>query len=410
MTQPSQRDSMESAPATRAHTGFLSGFRLGSIAGIEIRVDFSLLIIFALISFNLGAFVFPRWHPDWSPALDWAVALASAVLFFASVLAHELSHALVGRAQGIPVRRITLFIFGGMAHMEGSPPSPKSEFWMAIVGPVTSIVIGLVASLAGGALAQASLGGSALENPEQALAGVSPLPTLLLWLGPINVLLGIFNIIPGFPLDGGRVLRSLLWGITGDLTKATHWASGVGRGVAWLLMGIGAVNLFGGALLQGMWLLLIGWFLNNAARMGYQQLLVRQALEDVPVTRLMRTGLSRVAPETSVEVLVREIFMASDQETVPVEDGGRLVGLVSLSDVRAVPRARWPELKASDIMVLPGTMSTLPPDAAADQALQRLGETNQEQIPVVDHGKVLGVVAGRDLVKWLSFRGVETHP
>jgi len=329
------------------------------------------------------------------------------VLCCASVLAHGLSRAVVVRAQRIPVPRITLCLCGGLARMGGEPPSPKAEFWMTIVGRLTSLFIGIAATLLGAALAQGSLSPEAIADPEQMLSGVAPLPTLLLWLGPINVLLAVFNIIPGFPLDGGRVLRSILWAVTGDLTKATRWATGAGRAFAWLLMGIGAVNLFGGLVLQGLWLLLIGWFLNNAARMSYQQLVVRRALEDVPVTRVMRTNLARVDPDTTVETVVRDVFLVSDQESVPVESPqGELRGLISLAEVRTLPKERWPQTRVSEIMTTPANMTTLPPDAGAEQALQRLGEQQVDQIPIVDHGKVLGVVAGRDLIKWLSLRGI----
>lgn len=180
------------------------GLGLGSMFGVEIRADWSLLIIFALILFNLGAGVFPSWHPDWSLALCWGLAFAAATLFFASVLAHELSHAVVGRAQGISIRRITLFLFGGAAHLESEPPSPKAEFLMAIVGPVMSLVIGFGATALGVAMAgQGVWPTTAVEQPTQVFSDLAPVPTLLLWLGPINVLLAVFNVLPGFPLEVG---------------------------------------------------------------------------------------------------------------------------------------------------------------------------------------------------------------
>lgn len=415
MTSPASRNpSSERSPedealpagSETAPSPYLSGFFVGRIGGIDIHVDWSLLIIFVLIAFNLGAQVFPHWHPDWSVALTWGVALAAAALFFGSVLAHELSHALVGRAQGIAIPRITLFLFGGMAHMQGEPRSPKAEFWMAVVGPVTSLAIGAGATLLGGAMARDTLA-HALEQPEAMLAGVAPVPTLLLWLGPINILLGLFNLVPGFPLDGGRVLRSVVWAATDDLKKATYWASNAGRAFAWFLMGIGILNLFGGGLLQGVWLLLIGWFLSNAARASYQQLVVRQALESVPVTRVMRTRLSRIEPTTTLESVVREVLLVSDQRSVPVESEGTLLGMITLADVRRVPQERWPEVPASAAMTQVDQIPTLPPDAGADQALRRLREEKGDQIPVVDHGHLLGLVAASDLIKWLSFRGVE---
>ena len=185
-----------------------NGIRLGRIAGIEVTADWSVLIIFALIAFGLATGVFPAWHPDWPAALAWGTALGAATLFLASVLVHELSHALIGLLGGIQVRRITLFMLGGMAHMEHEPPTWRSELAMAAIGPVTSLALGLVFLwLAGFVAGPLDIDP---ENPREALASLSPLATLLLWLGPVNILLGVFNLVPGFPLDGGRVLRALL--------------------------------------------------------------------------------------------------------------------------------------------------------------------------------------------------------
>jgi Zn-dependent protease len=254
-------------------------------------------------------------------------------LFIASILLHEISHAVVGRSQGISVSRIDLFLFGGLAHMDNEPPSPKAEFWMAIVGPLVSIAIGVLATVAGTLFANFDLRNFNLDDPVAAMQAIGPAATLLLWLGPINIVLGLFNMVPGFPLDGGRVLRSLLWATTKDRLKATRWASAAGQAFAWILMGIGVLYIFGGALASGIWLLLIGWFLNNAARMSYEQLLVRTALHDVPVSRVMRTQIVTVPPETKVETLVQKHFMATDQHAFPVVYDHDLVGLVCMNDV-----------------------------------------------------------------------------
>lgn len=383
------------------------GLGLGSMFGVEIRADWSLLIIFALILFNLGAGVFPSWHPDWSLALCWGLAFAAATLFFASVLAHELSHAVVGRAQGISIRRITLFLFGGAAHLESEPPSPKAEFLMAIVGPVMSLVIGFGATALGVAMAgQGVWPTTAVEQPTQVFSDLAPVPTLLLWLGPINVLLAVFNVLPGFPLDGGRVLRSALWALTGDFVKATGWAAGVGRAFGWGLMAFGALQAFGGALLQGMWLVLIGWFLSNAARMSHQQVLARSALENVSVADVMRTKIATVDPETTVQSLVNDVLLVSDQDCVPVvAAGGELVGLASLADARAVPMADWPLTPVRQVMRTAADTGSLPPDAAAQTALDRLARSNGDQLPIVKEGRLLGLVSGRDLVRRLSLAG-----
>lgn len=398
--------------ATAKETGrrsiFSGGFRLGSLFGVRIEVDWSLLIIFVLIAFNLGAGVFPYWHPDWGPLLNWGLALGASVLFFASILAHELSHALVARAQGIPVRRITLFLFGGLAHMEEEPSSPKAEFLMAVVGPIASIAIGVGATATGSYLASDALAlAGATEDPEEiqaALRQVGPVATLLLWLGPINLLLGIFNIIPGFPLDGGRIFRSIVWAITNDLTKATKWASAGGQLFAWTLMIIGATYVFRGGIGQGIWLLLIGWFLNTAARTSYQQLLIHQALEDVPVARVMRTQLARVSPELPLDTFVRDHIMVSDQHAFPVESDGDLVGLVTFDDVRRVPQQEWGVERVGAVMTPREHLSTLPMDADAEDALRELTRRDVEQIPILEGHHVLGLVRRGDLLKWLTLQ------
>ena len=377
------------------------------MAGVDLHVDWSLLIIFALIVFNLGAGVFPAWHPAWSPALVWSMAVGAAILFFVSVLAHEMSHALVARRFGIPVRRITLFIFGGLAHMEEEPPTPKAEFWMSFVGPVTSIVIGLAATFGGWAVADVSA--EAMEaDPAAAVATLGPVATLLLWLGPINLLLGVFNLVPGFPLDGGRVLRSLLWWSTGDLVRATRAASRVGQVFAWFLMAVGVMSLFTGNLIGGFWLLLIGWFLNNAARMSYEQLVVRRALEGVSVARLMTTQVRSVSPELTVEALVRDHFMTTEQQAFPVVAAEGLVGLVCLEDVRGVPQDRWRHTAVGQIMTPRERLSTVEPESDAEHALEELARHDVDQLPVVDHGRLLGLVRRRDLVRWLALQGPQT--
>ncbi len=384
-------------------TDWGGGIRLGRVFGVDIHVDWSLLIIFALILVNLGAGVFPSWHPEWGIGLHWGVAFAAAVLFFASVLAHELSHAIVGRAQGIPVRRITLFLFGGMAHMESEPESPKAEFLMAAIGPVVSIVIGVLASVAGAALAGPPPEAFA-EAPQAALSRVGPLASLLLWLGPINIVLGLFNLVPGFPLDGGRVLRSVLWWGTGDLVKATRWAAGAGRLFAWALMAWGVVNLFGGAIMGGVWLLLIGWFLNNAASMSYEQLLVKRALENVPVSRLMFRNPRTIEPGTTLETFVRDHIMAGDQTAYPVVAHGALEGLVTMEDVRRVPQNDWPHVMVGEVMTAASDLVTVAPHTDAEEALRELGRRDFGQLPVVEGQRVLGLVRRRDLVKWVALQ------
>lgn len=402
------RTSVEADARKRPLSGGLS---LGRLFGVEIRLDGSLLIIFALVTFNLGAGLVPRWHPDWSAVATWSLAVGAAVLFFASLLAHELAHAFVARALGVPVNRVTLFLFGGLAHMEREPPSPRAEFLIAAVGPLTSFGLGALALAGGAFLAGPTLVAAAGEGPEAAFAamqGLGPLATILLWVGPVNLVLGVFNLVPGFPLDGGRVLRAILWGVTDDLVKATRWASNAGRAVAWGLMGLGVLNLFGGAFASGLWLMVIGWFLNNAARSSYQQVLVKQALEAVPVARLMRTRLDTVSPDVSIDELVRDHVLTGDQHAFPVEQGGVLQGLVCIHDLRKVPQAQWAHTPVGAVMTPYDTLETLTPKADAEQALEKLARREVEQLPVVDdEAHLLGLVRRQDLVRWLALQEPE---
>lgn len=397
-------------PSKPAHRAF--GFRVGHIAGIDIHVDVSLVIVFSLITFSLAKGLFPAWHPDWGPFVTWTTALAAAFSFFVSILIHELSHALVGRAWGIPINAITLFVFGGVAQLEREPHAWRAELWMAIAGPITSLALGMLCLFLG----QMFAGPVDLDDGERALAALNPIATLLLWLGPVNIILAVFNLVPGFPLDGGRVLRAILWGITDDLLRATQWASKLGQGFAWLLIIVGVsmmlglrVPLLGGGLVPGMWLAFIGWFLNNAALTSYRQLLVRDALEDVPVSRLMRRDLLAAPPDTRLDVLVDEYLMGGDQRSFPVTDGGDLLGLVCLEDIRRIPRQAWHRISVRDIMTPAGQLSTITTDADAAQALQRLSRDGINQLPVIDNGELKGLIRREDILKWLSLYGKDVH-
>lgn len=393
-----------------------NGLRLGQIAGIEIRVDWSLLVIFFLIANSLALGLFPGWHPDWGQALIWGTALGAAVALLASVLAHELSHALAGRALGIPIRRITLFVFGGIAQMEQEPPNWRAELGMAIVGPVTSAVLGvlflLVAGFAVGPVEPD------LADPARLFASLGVGATLMLWLGQVNLVLAAFNLVPAFPLDGGRVLRALTWAITGDLRRATRWASGVGQGFAWFLIATGVamtlgarVPFFGTGLLGGLWLAFIGWFLNNAAALSYRQLLIREALRDIPVSRLMLTQFATVPPNLSVSALVEAYLLPSEQRAFPVVADGRLEGMVCLREVRRLERAAWEATAVCDIMVPADKLAFARPDDGASEALAVLAGRNVNQLPVVEDGRVCGLVRREDILKWLALYadlGVET--
>jgi Zn-dependent protease len=353
--------------------------------------------------------VFPSWHPDWTPLLTWTTAVAASLVFLASLLAHELSHALVARTQGIPIRRITLFLLGGMAHMESEPESPKAEFLMAIAGPLASIAIGVASLVIGVSLAGIGAELDAAQNPVATVRAIGPVSTLLLWLGPINIAIAVFNLVPGFPLDGGRVLRAALWAATGDLLRASRWASKAGQVVAWSLMLFGVMMALSGALLQGMWMLLIGSFLDSAARSSYQRVLLGHALDSVPVGRVMRRQVDWVGPHMAVDAFIRQHLFVSDQRAFPVFARHDLVGLVSFQDVRRIPQALWPSTTISEIMTPRDRLVTLPPSASAVNALELLARHDINQIPVIEEGHVVGLVQRGDLLTWLALHEEPAH-
>jgi Zn-dependent protease len=395
--------------ATPSSRDTTRGLHVGRIFGIDLEVDLSWFFIFILVAWNLAGGVLPVWHPEWSVGLRWSVALAAALLFFASVVVHELSHSLVARARNLPVQRITLFLFGGVSNLEREPASAGTEFLMAVVGPLASIVLGGVFLLLGGLMAGGVFG--AFASPQRALSGLGPLPTLLFWLGPVNIFVGLFNLIPGFPLDGGRILRSILWRSTGDLRKATRWASAVGQCVAWILILTGAgmifgmrVPFFGTGLGGGIWLVFIGWFLNNAAISSYRQTVVRQVLDHVPVFRLMRRHVPTVTPQLPVRRLIDEWILVSDERAFPVTSGGDLVGLVCLEDVRELPREEWDRATVADIMTRAEHLTTVEPDEDLSDALRKLTSHNVRQMPVVDHGHLVGLLRQRDIMKWIELQ------
>lgn len=386
-----------------------SGFKVGHIVGIEIDVDWSWLLIFALVSWNLTA-GFAEMHPAWGTALNLALALVAALLLFASVLVHELAHALVARTQGVPVRGITLFLFGGVADIQREPPTPRAEFLIAIVGPLTSIIIGFLCLLLGGfGLGKVD---TALTDPTQVYAALGPVATLLLWLGPTNLILGLFNLIPGFPLDGGRVLRALLWALMGNLRRATRWATAGAHLLAWLLILAGIamiagvqVPFFGTGTLGGVWLAFIGWFLHTAATRSYQEVAIRDVLAGVPVKHLMRAGqLPTVEGGMDVATFVHDDLLGTDERAFPVLDGERLVGLVCLDDVRKVARPAWTTTRIAQIMTPLDRLAVAFPEEEAGEAFATLADRDVDQLPVVDGGRLVGLFRRRDILRWMQLQ------
>jgi Zn-dependent protease len=384
-------------------------FRIGRIFGIDIRVDWSWLLIFALTTWNLAT-AFSGFHSEWGLVLTWGTAIVAALLFFTSVLVHELAHSLIARGRGIPVRSITLHLFGGVSNIQREPESPSDEFLMAIVGPVTSLVIG--GALAWIVFASAGLSGT-LADPAQAFGQLGPLFTLLLWLGSINVMVGVFNLIPGFPLDGGRVLRSIMWVLTDNLRRATRWASWVGQAIAWLMIFAGIamtfgmrIPFFGTGLGNGLWLAFIGWFLNSASVQSYQRVVIQDILEGVPVVRMMRADPPTCLADCSVSQLVHDHIMQTDEQSFPILKNGtrQLAGLVTLQDVRGISRDAWDTTTVADIMMPLDNLVLVGPEDDAAEALGKLTGRDVRQLPVVRDGELVGMLRRRDIIRWLQLQ------
>jgi Zn-dependent protease len=403
-TEPHHNESKRLAEPNRPASLSL---RLGKVAGVEICLDISVAIVFALVVVSLGSGAFARWHPQWSGALIWTTALAAGVLFFASLLAHELSHSLMAKLRGIPVPRITLFVFGGVSEMQEEPDSPKTEFLIAAVGPAVSLLLGLVCGMIGAWVAGPALARvETADDFEQALAALGPVSTLLLWLGPVNLMLGLFNLVPGFPLDGGRLLRAALWRVTGNQLKATWWASTAGRVVAWGLMGWGLFQALGGMFVQGMWLVLIGWFLSNAARMSFRQLLLRQSVGPLRVRDLMQTHFDVVSPDLTVEQLVNQHVLRGSQLAWPVVEDGRYLGIVDFARVRSTHEDERSTQHVSGLMRSPS--GHLDPDAGGREALRALAE--QDPLPVVRDGQVVGLLHRNDIIRRVTLDELAQAP
>jgi Zn-dependent protease/CBS domain-containing protein len=386
-----------------------SGFKVARLFGINIYIDWSWIFIFLLVTWDLAGAVFPSIHPKWSATLDIGLGVTASLLFFLSILLHELAHSVVARARGLPVRRITLFLFGGVSNIEREPPSPKTEFLMAVVGPLTSILLGILFIWLG--RQNVSAMADSLDNPLQVLRGLDPVSTMLLWLGPVNLLIGLFNLIPGFPLDGGRVLRSILWSVTDNFRHATRWATAIGQGVGWLMILAGLAMVFGAnipilgtGIINGIWLALIGWFLINAASQSYQQVLIEDMLEGIPITRLMREPAPAVPPSMPLSAFVYDRVMQSDERAFPVMENGQLLGMVYVADLKKFDRSQWDTTLVRQAMVPEQELDVVSPREDAMDAFQKLARQEVQQIPVVQNGTLVGVLRQRDFLHWLQLR------
>ena len=367
-------------------------FNLGRLFSIQFRLHYTWFIIFILITVSLSWRVFPNSYPGWPLLLYWVIGIVTSLLFFASVLAHELAHSLIGRIQGIPIKSITLFIFGGMAEMTKEATHPSAEFKMAAAGPVCSLMIGGLFALFY-FLTQST---------------IEPVAAMAFWLAYINVALAVFNLIPGFPLDGGRVFRSFLWGITGNYKRSTRIATRVGQGMGYLFILGGILIMF--ILhdwLGGLWLAFIGWFLRNAASLSYRQAQWREGLHRFTASEVMTSDCPVVLPSDSVDQLIQGYAFATGHRCFLVAENDRLMGMLTLHDTKTASQPNRRVTQVKEIMTPVDRLKVAHPDQDALSLLEQMGESNLNQMPVVSEGRVIGLVARHNLIRFL---GIHPQP
>jgi Zn-dependent protease/predicted transcriptional regulator len=375
-----------------------SNVKLGRISGIEIGLHYSWFIIAALIVFSLGEH-FRQVNPNWGAGEIWIAALFTAVLFFVTLLLHELAHSLVAQSGGLRVRAITLFALGGVSQIQDDATDAKTEFWVAIAGPIASLIIGF--SCLGIAL---GLGWQRSTEPHTAAIGV------LVWLGYINIALAFFNMIPGFPLDGGRVLRSLVWAITKNADRSTRIAARVGQVVAFLFILDGIWRYFSGAGFGGLWIAFIGWFLMDAAKASYAEVGTTAALRGMRVSDVMSRDCVIVNRGMSLRDFVDIYLLKTGQRCFAVEDQGRLVGIITPRDVSNISRDRWDETTVREAMRPLQVLHLIAPDTPVLDALKLMARNDVNQLPVVANGTLQGMVSRSQLVQLLQVRSVLQLP
>ena len=363
-----------------------SQINLGSIFGIKIGLHYSWFLIALLIVLSLSSQFHAR-NPGWGDGVILTMAVATAILFFVSLLLHELAHSLVASSNKLPVREITLFALGGVSQIEKNPVSAKVEFWMAFVGPLTSAIIGAIC------LALARLIGDSASDPWTAM---------LLWLGYINLVLAGFNLIPGYPLDGGRVLRALIWWKTGDADRSTQLAAKVGQVVAFAFIALGVFRFFGGAGIGGLWLAFIGWFLLQAARESYVQVGLTHALKGVRVSDVMTRDCPTVEGWLNIQNFVEQELLRTGRRCFIVVDKGEITGLVTPHEVKQIERPRWPFVTLHDIMRPLDDLRSVTPDTPLASALECMSRYDLNQLPVVANKHLEGVLSRAQILSYLQ--------
>ena len=370
--------------------------KLGRIFGVEIGLHYSWFIIALLITFSLAG-QFQEHNPGWSDGLRWSVSIITAVLFFGAIVAHELSHAIVAKLRGLPVRSITLFALGGIAQIEKEAADAKTEFWMGIIGPITSFVIGVVCLAI-----TFALGWKPPEFPQR------PLPAMLMWLGVINIGLAIFNMIPGFPLDGGRVLRGIVWWITGNALRATRIAARVGQVIAFVMILYGLMQFFRGAGFNGLWMAFIGWFLLSASRESYAQMVITEGLRGLRVGDVMSRDFPVVDAHSNLQTFAEEHLTRTGRRFWVVTLNGQPEGIITPNEMSAVTRNRWPYTTVADVMRPLDATHTVNPNTPVTEALEVMASQDLNQLPVMNERGLAGLISRAHILQLIQTRA-ELH-
>jgi Zn-dependent protease/predicted transcriptional regulator len=369
-------------------SGISKPLQLFKVAGVKIEIDYSWLIIFVLVLWSLSAGYFPQAYPGYTWVDYWMVGLAATLLFFASVLVHELSHAAVGNRLGERVDRITLFIFGGMARLSGEPGSAEREIKIAGVGPLTSLVLALF-----------------FWFISIALSPITSLWTAMFrYLAFINLALALFNLLPGYPLDGGRLLRAFLWRRWGDLPRATARAAEWGSGIGWGLIALGVLEIFGGALVGGLWLIFIGFFLRAAATGGYQGTIIEQTLRHLRVSDIMTPNPITLAPDLSIGEAIEHFFLRYGYGGFPVVSDGTVVGMLPLSQVRHCAPVERSHRKVRDLMLPIGSGLEISSQASALEAMHKMNESNSGRLIAIENGRMAGLITRTGVARIVNMK------
>ena len=369
-------------------------FRVARILGIDIRVHISWVLIFFLVLLQLADQWFPDWYPQWSQEKTFIVSIVAALLFFTSVLLHELAHAVVALRFNMSVSSITLFLLGGVANLTKEPPSAKAEFFMASAGPATSLAIGGIALLVQ----------TLVANSMDRLPALQPVEGVARYLSFVNIAVAVFNMVPGVPLDGGRVLRSVIWGLRRDRVAATRFAARGGQLVAGLMVVYAASRVFNGDAVAGLWMGLIAYFLYSAASQSLQQERVTAAVGTVRVGQLMTTDFRSASAGIPIGQLIRDIVLPHNLQAIPVVERDRLVGLVTIADLRKVEQDRWATTPLEAVMTPVSELATVSPDDPLVTALDRFGNGDTPLLPVVENGSLVGVLYRESVVGYVRMR------